>query len=153
MAKRRRTAQAEDEPQMDMSSMIDVSFLLLIYFLVTSTLDPKEADLGFTLPTSQSNSAVEVELDQNIIEVNDEGHIVMNEETLDTDTDSRKLPMLEAKLREIVSAANTVGQDPLVIISANDTAKGQRFVDVLNTLALKGIEITNVTLTGFTDDE
>ena len=42
----------------------DVSFLLLIYFLVTQTLDPKEADLGMTLPTTDSSSASEVEIDQ-----------------------------------------------------------------------------------------
>ena len=152
MAKKKRYSREEEEPAMDMSSMIDVSFLLLIYFIVTSTLDPKEADLGFTLPSSQSSN-VEVELDQNIIEINDQGHIIMNDEQLDQDTESRKLPLLEGKLKTIVAAANGMGQDPLVIISADDGAKGQRFVDVLNTLAVKEINITNVTLTGCTDDE
>ncbi|QQL43946.1 biopolymer transporter ExbD [Sulfuriroseicoccus oceanibius] len=38
------------EPGLDISSLIDVSFLLLIYFLVTTTLKPKEVDLGFRLP-------------------------------------------------------------------------------------------------------
>ncbi len=149
---KRRKAPAEEEPALDMSSMIDVSFLLLIYFLVTSTLDPKEADLGFTLPTSQSNSTVEIELDQNTIEVNAQGHIIMNDETLDTDTESRKLPMLLDRLQTIVDAANAVNQEPLVIISANDGAKGQRFVDVLNTLGNDKINIKNVTLTGFTEE-
>lgn len=149
---KRRYKPVEDEPQLDMSSMIDVSFLLLIYFLVTSTLDPKEADLGFTLPTSQSNSTVEVKLDQNTIEVNNQGHILMNEETLDTDVESRVLPLLEGRLREMVGMSRSVGQDPLVIISADDGAKGQRFVDVLNTLGMDGIEISNVTLTGFTEE-
>ncbi|MGY8640067.1 MAG: ExbD/TolR family protein [Verrucomicrobiales bacterium] len=151
MAKRRYKP-VEDEPKLDMSSMIDVSFLLLIYFLVTMTLDPKEADLGFTLPTSQSNSTVEVKLDQNTIEVNAQGHILMNEETLDTDVESRQLPLLEDRLKGMVEMSRSVGQDPLVIISADDGAKGQRFVDVLNTLGMKGIEISNVTLTGFTEE-
>lgn len=35
----------EDVAGLDISSLIDVSFLLLIYFLVTSTLDPREGDL------------------------------------------------------------------------------------------------------------
>ena len=41
----------EKEPELDISSLIDVSFLLLIYFLVTSTLKKKETDLSIVLPT------------------------------------------------------------------------------------------------------
>lgn len=133
-----------------MSSMIDVSFLLLIYFLVTSTLDPKEADLGMQLPTTVSNSSTDVAVDQMTIEVNSEGHIVVNDETLDIDTDNRKVPLLSAKVNEYAEAAKLTGSQPIVVVSADDASRSQRFIDVLNALAGAGIK--NVTITGFTEE-
>lgn len=38
------------DPMLDISPMIDLSFLLLVYFLATSTLEPVESDLGMTMP-------------------------------------------------------------------------------------------------------
>ena len=56
MARRKKyEMEPEEEPTLDISSLIDVSFLLLIYFLITSTLQKKEADLGLTLPTQIPN--------------------------------------------------------------------------------------------------
>lgn len=147
----RKQPEQEPDPELDMSSLIDVSFLLLIYFLVTSTLDPKEADLGMTMPTSQSGSAP-VEIDQMTIEVNNAGHIVLNEEVLDTDPDSREVPLLLDRLRTYAESANLTNSKPLVVIAADDAAKGQRFIDVLNTLADKSVNITNVTISGFKEE-
>jgi biopolymer transport protein ExbD len=139
----------EVEPGLDMSSMIDVSFLLLIYFLVTSTLDPKEADLGMTLPTTDSSSASEVEIDQMTIEVNAAGTIVVDDKTLDDDINSRTLPLLDDKLKQYKEAADLTGSQPVVVVAADDESVGQRFIDVLNALAK--VEIRNVTITGFAE--
>lgn len=146
----RRHAPKEAEPALDMSSLIDVSFLLLIYFLVTSTLDPKEADLGIALPTTESSAATKVEIDQMTIEINAEGHIIVQSEVLDTDPNDRKVPLLTDKITEYAQAAELTNSQPVVIVKADDAAKGQRFVDVLDALA--GAKIKNVTLTGFTEN-
>jgi biopolymer transport protein ExbD len=148
----RRKAPKEEDPELDMSSLIDVSFLLLIYFLVTSTLDPKEADLGMTMPTSQSSSPSEVEIDQMTVEVNNSGHIVLNEEVLDTDIASREVPLLLDRLRTYAESARLTDSQPMVIIAADDASKGQRFIDVLNALADPDVNIRNVTITGFKEE-
>tara|TARA_R110002096_G_scaffold234783_2_gene424817 strand:+ start:2928 stop:3335 length:408 start_codon:yes stop_codon:yes gene_type:complete len=135
-----------------MSSLIDVSFLLLIYFLVTSTLDPKEADLGMTMPTSTSSGATDVEIDQMTVEVNSAGHIVLNEEVLDTDADNRKVPQLLDRLKTYAESAALTDSEPMVIIAADDAAKGQRFIDVLNALADKDVGINKVTISGFQEE-
>ncbi|MBL9152301.1 MAG: biopolymer transporter ExbD [Verrucomicrobiales bacterium] len=145
----KRRAPDEPEPQLDISSMIDVAFLLLIYFLVTSSLDPKEADLGIQLPTTESSASTAVEVDQMTIEINAEGHIVVDSEVLDTDQNDRKVPLLTAKVTEYAQAAQLTNSQPVVIVKSDDAAKGQRFVDVLDALA--GAKITSVTLTGFTE--
>lgn len=142
-------APEEEEPGLDMSSMIDVSFLLLIYFLVTQTLDPKEADLGMTLPTTDSSSASEVEIDQMTITVNAAGAIVVDDQTLDEDITRRSLPLLDDKLKQYKDAADLTGSQPVVVVAADDDSVGQRFVDVLNALAK--VKIHNVTITGFSE--
>jgi biopolymer transport protein ExbD len=145
-------APKEPEPELDMSSMIDVSFLLLIYFIVTSTLDPKEADLGMTMPTSQSSGSADVQIDQMTINVNGMGHILVNEEVLDSDADNREVPALIDRLSTYAESARLTDSKPMVIIAADDAAKGQRFVDVLNALAHESVGIQNVTISGFTDE-
>ncbi|MBG7607508.1 MAG: biopolymer transporter ExbD [Verrucomicrobia bacterium] len=47
--------ESDTEPQLDISSLIDVCFLLLIYFLVTCTIQPREQDLLMALPTPGSS--------------------------------------------------------------------------------------------------
>lgn len=148
----RRKPPQEADPALDMSSLIDVSFLLLIYFLVTSTLDPKEADLGMTMPTSQGSSSAEVEIDQMTVEVNSSGHIVLNDEVLDTDPSTREVPMLLDRLKTYAESAKLTDSKPMVIIAADDAAKGQRFIDVLNALADPSVGIKNVTITGFSEE-
>ncbi len=148
----RRKPPKEEDPALDMSSLIDVSFLLLIYFLVTSTLDPKDADLGMTMPTNTSPSSSEIEIDQMTIEVNSSGHIVVNEEVLDIDPEVREVPLLLDRLKNYAESAKLTNSEPMVIIAADDSAKGQRFIDVLNALANEAVQIRNVTITGFTEE-
>jgi len=141
----------EKDPELDMSSLIDVSFLLLIYFIVTSTLDPTEADLGMTMPTS-SGPGQDVEIDQMTIEVNSSGHVVVNDEVLDTDPATREVPMLLDRLKAYKQSAELTDAEPMVIIAADDAAKGQRFIDVLNALADEKVQISKVTISGFTEE-
>jgi len=148
---RRRKSPPDENPALDMSSLIDVSFLLLIYFIVTSTLDPKEADLGMTMPTSQGGTS-DVEIDQMTVEVNSSGHIVLNEEVLDTDPTNREVPLLLDRLKTYAESARLTDSKPMVIIAADDAAKGQRFVDVLNALSDVDVAIKNVTISGFTEE-
>ena len=146
----KRTNQApEENPSLDMSSLTDVSFLLLIYFLVTSTLDPKESDIGMTLPTLSARTPTETEIDTMEIRVDSSGRILVNEEITDSDASVRELPGLFDRLVTYADSARLMHDEPLVIVKADDAAKGQRFVDVLNALAHDKIAIKHVTISGF----
>ena len=81
--------------------------------------------------------------------MNSSGHIVLNEEVLDTDADNRDVPLLLDRLRTYAESARLTDSQPMVIIAADDAARGQRFVDVLNALADPDVDIRNVTITGF----
>jgi biopolymer transport protein ExbD len=142
----------EDEPALDISSLIDCTFLLLIYFLVTTTIQKREQDLDMTLPASASTDAVP-DIEPKFIKVDANGAISVGagaaQIPMDSDPDSRDLPLLTADLRTYASAAKSAGSKPLVQLYVDGGANQQRVIDVLNVLA--GVEITNVTFTDLLD--
>lgn len=145
----RKQAPYGQDPVLDMSPLIDLSFLLLVYFLVTSTLDPVESDLAMTMPGITVPGKPGFDFDRMEVEVNGAGHIVANGEVLDTGAESREVPLLLDRLKTYAASARLTATEPTVSISADDGAKGQRFVDVLNVLADRNVDIRNVTLAGF----
>ena len=151
MSRRKRGLPMEDdEPELNMSSLIDVTFLLLIYFLATSTIQPKEKDLPMTLPSaSQGGSPVEV--DPMLIAVNntDTGFsiVVQKVEQLDTNVvgKERKLPLLLDNLTVYSSGARSGGAEPIVNLFIDPELPQQVAIDVLN--CLREAAINTVTFT------
>jgi len=134
-----------------MSSLIDVSFLLLIYFLITSTLDPKEADLASNFtpePPIKIGGGMPTPIS---IGISADGMVSVDGEVLDADATRRELPNLREKLdwaRQAFQLSNPTGSYG-VIVRADNEASGQRFIDVMNCLAETGIN--NVALDGFAE--
>ena len=150
MARRRHLHPVEtNTPALDISSLIDVAFMLLFYFLVTSTLQPKEADLGLELPTD-TPTANPVQLDPISIRITVDGAIYMSDVQFEEPGGPSSVPSLYQEIERYHEATKALGQKPVVIVAADDEANQQRFVDVLNALA--GAGITSITLTGFKDE-
>lgn len=149
---KKRTPYEEAPPQLDMSSLIDICFLLLIYFLVTSTLVPRETDLDMRLP-AQVQSDSQPEIEPFFVRIDANGTIFMGtgaaQQTLDTDVDVRNVPLLSASLDLYATAARGANSTPLVQIYADGNASQQRVIDVLNALAR--VKITSVTFTDLID--
>lgn len=144
MARHKRSfIEKEAEPQLDISSLIDVCFLVLIYFLVAMTVIPAERDLGMALPTPNAIDPNNSPIQPMFIRVDAAGAIftgVKNgERQMDTDTQSRDLPLLASQLDLYHDAARSAGETPLVQIWVDPGAVQQRVVDVLNALASAGI--------------
>ena len=142
----------DDEPELDISSLIDVCFLLLIYFMVTATIQPRESDLGMTLP-SQAPSDIPPEIAPMLIEILENGSIKVNkEELLDLVTSGKKrnLPLLEQRLQIYKDGATAANTDPLVQVAVRGEAPQQSVIDVLN--ALVGLQIDKVTFTDFSNN-
>lgn len=142
----------EDEGELDISSLIDVCFLLLIYFMVTATIQPREADLGLSLPSKgQPSSAPDIP--PMLIEVQDDGSIVVNkEEYLDSGFVGKKrhLPQLEGRLEIYRDGAKAAGQDPVVQVAVKSEAPQQSVVDVIN--SLRGLNIEKVSFTDLSNN-
>lgn len=136
----------EQEPELDISPLIDVAFLLLIYFLVTTTLQKSEADLSLTLPGVEKQDSREVKIDQMMVKIDASGIIMVNEEVSDSEPENRDLPNLTERLSRYSAAASVANTETQVIIDCDPEAVGQRFIDVLNVCAkadIKNVSLAN----------
>ncbi|MFT6862056.1 MAG: biopolymer transport protein ExbD [Akkermansiaceae bacterium] len=145
----------EDEPGLDISSLIDVCFLLLIYFLVTTQIVKKEQELSTALP-AVAPSETPPDLAPMLILLEANGSVsIKNEsgviELIESNADVRKLSNLSQRLELHKSAADVASQKALVQIRVDGDAVQQRVTDVLNALA--GAKITEITFTDLLDPE
>ena len=151
MSRRKRGLPMEDdEPELNMSSLSDVTFLLLIYFIVTSTIQPQEKDLPMTLPSEDSNESP-VDVQPMLIAVKNNGSgfsIVVNKtEQLDSEIvgKERRLPQLLDSLTSHSSAAQSAGNEAIINLFIDPELPQQVAIDVLN--CLRKAEINAVTFT------
>ena len=153
MARHKKYEAAEDsDPALDISSLIDVCFLLLIYFIVTSTITPRESDLGMALPAANP-STEQPDIEPMFIRIEANGALYTGvgtaQQAMDSDVSVREVPLLKAALDIYSSAARAANSKPLVQIYADGQATQQRVIDVLNALA--GAGISSVTFTDLVD--
>ena len=67
----------KEEDKVDLTPMIDVTFLLLIYFMVTTMLKQPESELSIQLPGKPQNSDVNP-MPMLEVRIGDEGEVYMN---------------------------------------------------------------------------
>jgi len=136
-----------EKVELQIAPLIDVVFLLLIYFMVSSSLKRSEADLSLTLP-GQVAQAQELKMpDEQIIEILANGSIVLNERNY-SDPSKADLAALELTLTRYREASQLANTTAMITIAAEDESVHERVIDVLNACA--GAGITSVTF-GSTD--
>jgi biopolymer transport protein ExbD len=134
---------------MQMGPMIDMVFLLLVFFMVSAKPIKPESDIPMGLPGQVSQEeAVDIPDEARVI-IEPDGQVVLNEQQLDSPVSS-SLPELRSVLERFRKAAENARSDALVTIAPHDTVPHQRLIDVLNACAEAGI--TGVTLAGATDE-
>ena len=133
---------------MQMGPMIDMVFLLLVFFMVSAKPVKEESDIPIGLPgTVAQEESVEIPDELRIL-IRPDGSVVLNEQTLD-DPSSRAMPELVRVLDRFKKSAEAARSEILVTVAPHDAAIHQRIVDVLNACAEAGI--TGVTLADGTE--
>lgn len=131
-----------EKVELQIAPLIDVVFLLLIYFMVVSSLKRSEADLQMSLPgTVVQAQAMEIP-DEQVIEVLEGGQIILNEKIYN-DPDKKDMAELEHTLLRYREFSAAVNVPALVTIAADENSRHERVIDVLNACA--GAGITSVT--------
>ena len=122
----------ESEDKVDITPMIDVVFLLLIYFMFLPL--QQEADIGIKLP-SNTPPAENLELpSEHIVEIFPNGLILLNGAPMDG-IDDRNMERLSTTLTRLKLSSDRAGIDTVVKIQADPDSSHQRAIDVLNASA------------------
>ena len=133
-----------------MGPMIDMVFLLLVFFMVSAKPVIPEQDIPMGLPGQVSQEeAVDIPDEARVI-IQPNGQVVLNEQALDS-PNGHQLPELIAVLTRFKKAADNAKSEALVTLAPHDTVRHQRLVDVLNACAEAGIK--GVTLAAATEEE
>lgn len=121
------------------SSMVDIAFLLLIFFIVATTIMPTEQDLVMKLPVRNGESMtdltpvwVEILEDSSVVWGQGDSAMVVASAGASSD-----LPDLREGLRTAVAASGD--RDLPVMLKTHDGVAQQRFIDVLNCFAACGV--------------
>lgn len=138
----------KEEDRFDLTPMIDVVFLMLIYFMVTSTLIKQEADFSITLPAPPTDTAPPEQYpSEHFVQVLPDGTILLNGAPMDN-PESRGMPQLTRTLSRLKQSADSAGIDMYVTIDADDLSPHQRSIDALNACALARVKFVSFAMRG-----
>ena len=138
-----KTISSPDSPALgfQIAPMIDVVFVIMLFFMVMAGAVKTEGTLPGKLPGIPGDAPVKFP-DPIMLGVNEDGSVTLNDEPFDNPT-SKTLPALTATLQRLKAAADQQKDTVLVSIQAEQEARYERIVDALNALAKA--QIANVT--------
>ena len=124
--------------------MIDVVFVIMLFFMVMAGAVRVENELNTQLPGTASTTDSTDFVDEQIINISDNGAVALNDEEFDS-PQSKELPQLKATLMRLKQNADAAKTPAVVTIVSDEQAKYSRTIDVLDALAVAKID--NVTFT------
>jgi biopolymer transport protein ExbD len=125
--------QRREEVDLNITPLIDVVFLLLIFFMVSTTFE-RESEISITLPEASEEYA-ETKLDTIEVAIDAEGRIFVNEQLL--------LNTQVITIREAIRDGAYDMEAPPIVISADAKATHQLVVRVMD--AARQLDMTKIT--------
>ena len=116
--------------------MVDVVFVLLLFFMASAGSQVVEREMIISLPSGRGAAAAGPPPTPVIIDISPEGIVSLNSRVFDTPT-SKEMPELRARLKENIERFGD--KDP-VIIRPSEQARQERIIDVLNSAAAAGVK-------------
>ncbi len=114
---------------MDLTPLIDMVFLLLVFFLVTSTFKKDELALLLKLPKTEQGAGSEKKMDQLTIELSNEDLAVNGK---------------KSSMEELPTTLQGAKKEALINLRVDGDVKYQRLVKVLDLLQLNKLENINL---------
>jgi biopolymer transport protein ExbD len=138
----RRKTNAEVHLGFQIAPMIDVVFVILLFFIVQASDIQVETAHVTKLPgTIELEPGSALPPDEIAIRVEDDGQVYLNDDPLDGPS-IKDLPELAGTLNQLRESSEASQSKVLVTIYANELARYERVVDVLD--ALSRAKITDV---------
>jgi biopolymer transport protein ExbD len=142
--------QPDPKAEIAMTPLIDCVFLLLVFFMVSTSINKSEADISFSLPGTASQSDAVDMPDEQIIQITEGGNVFLNDLEYDS-VDDPDMPELVKTLVLFRQTAEANHVPAMITIAPEDAVTQQRVVDVLN--ACTAAKIANVTFAVGGEDE
>ena len=125
MTARRHLPESQDT-ELDMTPMLDIVFIMLIFFIVTTSF-VKEA--GVTVSTPQADTATPQESANIFIAITAEGEVWIDQRPVDS-----------RSVRAIVARLHADNPEGSVIIQSDEEASTRMLVEVMDQVRLAGVE-------------
>lgn len=136
--------QANPDVGFQIAPMIDVVFVILVFFMALAAQIKIEQILQTKLPGVAIASAATEFVDEQILSVGEDGEVTLNDESYDS-AQSRELPQLTGTLMRLKTSSDAAKSKLVVTLISHPDSPYYRTIDVLNALAVAGI--SNVTFT------
>ena len=127
-----------DKLDLQIAPLIDIVFLLLVFFIMTSALIQKEADISFILPTRYEGPIPEILPVEVLIEITAQGAVVV--EGIRFSGDDANFKDLTTQLSGLRDMATAQGSPFYVNILPNKETEHQRVIDVMDACAAAGVK-------------
>ena len=122
-----------EEPSINLTSMLDVVMLLIIFFMVGTKFAEEERQTGIQLPSVSENFALSGQPDEIVVNVDANGNVKVQGEDLTLDS-----------LRILLDAARFAFPNQAVVIRGDGRCEYQQVMDVFSTCKEVGIKNVSV---------
>ena len=123
----------EEKPEVQLTSMMDCNFLMLIFFLVSSQLKKVEKELPIELPRANTTRDVKSTPDLITVSVNAKGELFVNSK-----------PVGDAGLKNALANAAKENPDRRIRINGDVFAPFRSIVQVLDTCQGEGLTVVGI---------
>ena len=124
--------------ELQIAPLIDVVFLLLIYFMVTAALIKKEGDISFMLPANVAAAEVVDIPVEVLIEITSDGSVHV--EGMRFSSADQELAELVSQLRGLQAIAASQSSPFFVNILPHQDSLHHRIIDVMDACAAAGVK-------------
>lgn len=118
-----------DEPNINLTSMIDVVMLLIVFFMVGTKFSEEERQTGIQVPTVSDSIAMSGQPDEIIVNVDVDGKVTVRNQSQSLET-----------LKSMLEAAHETFPGQAVVIRADGRGVYQSVMDVMSACKLSGIK-------------
>jgi biopolymer transport protein ExbD len=113
----------------ELTPLVDMVFLLIIFFLVATSFQQAEREMAIALPISKSSGPISASLREIVINISAEGNIIVGGRTVEP-----------AALRDMIADAVEVNPDQKVVVRGDRAVAYGRVVAALDACKSGGIQ-------------
>lgn len=135
--KKHNQVDSEDKAEIDLTPMLDVVFIMLIFFIVTASFI-KEKSLGVNVPEPNENPPTTNESSSILIQVNANDEIYIDQRRVDV-----------RSVRSLIAQRSAENPDASVVVRAHEQSTTETYIAIAD--ASREAKIFNVSLVPYKD--